>query len=475
MAWGTGNFKSCASLLNRIENDDSQLTDLVILPMKTFGGEEVKRLAEILKSGKNKTLKSISASGHAVPQDALELLGSAIASQNGNKIGSIAIGDEQMGDIGVVSFCKGLGDSNGGPLESADFAFKGISKEGAEMIGKAFGASKNLQSLILYRNPAIGDDGLHVLCTAALESSSKPFPALRKLDLSDCNIGLKGVESLVKCLLGKEGSMNEIRDQSQLIDLNLNSNPIGSDSCASLKNLISIPSINFSMVHSLSLKGCSIGDGGIEAISSILQGHQCKFLTTLDLSSNGIGLKGALALGVALKEGKENINELKEIRLADNPIGEEGITALANSLAQHQNDDNNSTLAVLDLSNTNCGSGGAVALMKCSPLSSLRLFNNNLGSTGIEAISSHLEGGHAYLKHLDLGGNRAEGGAISQLLKSIMTKRTDFRNSLNTLELGGNENGDERLFEKVKAVLPELDIARDREAPKDLPDGEKGN
>ncbi len=45
---GTGSFKSCDSLLNRIENNDNQLIDLVILPMKTFGREEVLRLAKII-------------------------------------------------------------------------------------------------------------------------------------------------------------------------------------------------------------------------------------------------------------------------------------------------------------------------------------------------------------------------------------------------------------------------------------------
>lgn len=48
MAWGTSSFKSCDALLKRIENDDSQLKELVVLPMKTFGGNEVNRLASIL-------------------------------------------------------------------------------------------------------------------------------------------------------------------------------------------------------------------------------------------------------------------------------------------------------------------------------------------------------------------------------------------------------------------------------------------
>ena len=414
-------------------------------------------------------MKSISASGHAVPSDSLEILSSAIASQNENGITSIAIGDETMGDEGVVSFCEGLSNVNGGSLESIDFALKGISKVGAKMIGQVFGSSKRLQTLILNRNLSIGDDGLVALCNEALESTSDPFPALRELDLSNCNIGVNGVESLVSCLLGTHEKSNQ---QARKMDLKLDSNTIGPSACNALKNLIACPSGKCSMLESLSLKNCAIGDEGIAIIANTFLEHQCKYLKTLDLSNNGIGTKGMVVLVSAIKQGRKNIEELNEICLADNDsIGEEGIIALASALNHDPNSsEGNSTLATLDLTNTSCGIGGVTALMKCSSLTSLRLFNNNLGSPGIEAVSSHLIGGHPYIKDLDLGGNRAEGDAVSGLLQSIMKDQDSFENSLRTLELGGNENNDESLFEKARQKRPEIDIAPVKETNKDLPD-----
>lgn len=41
-------LKSCDSLLKRVEGNDTKLVELVILPMKTFGGAELDRLSNAL-------------------------------------------------------------------------------------------------------------------------------------------------------------------------------------------------------------------------------------------------------------------------------------------------------------------------------------------------------------------------------------------------------------------------------------------
>jgi hypothetical protein len=45
---GHGGFKSCDSLLKRVEGNDDKLVELVILPMKTFGGAELDRLSSAI-------------------------------------------------------------------------------------------------------------------------------------------------------------------------------------------------------------------------------------------------------------------------------------------------------------------------------------------------------------------------------------------------------------------------------------------
>jgi hypothetical protein len=42
---GSGSFKSCDSLLKRVEENDAKLVELVVLPMKTFGAAECDRLS----------------------------------------------------------------------------------------------------------------------------------------------------------------------------------------------------------------------------------------------------------------------------------------------------------------------------------------------------------------------------------------------------------------------------------------------
>lgn len=125
MAWGkVGGLSSCDALLKRVEENDPSLVELVILPMKTFGSQEVHRLANILSSGVNTHLKSLSASGHCVPPDALLALGAAVGKSN---LVGLAIGDVSMRDSGACALCKGLAASCGPlKLERIDLSWKGM-------------------------------------------------------------------------------------------------------------------------------------------------------------------------------------------------------------------------------------------------------------------------------------------------------------------------------------------------------------
>ena len=83
-----------------------------------------------LANGSNTNLKSISASGHHLPPEALERFGVALSAQaeknNEHGITSLAIGSKDMGDEGVIALCKGLEKSNGGLLQSVDFGWKNM-------------------------------------------------------------------------------------------------------------------------------------------------------------------------------------------------------------------------------------------------------------------------------------------------------------------------------------------------------------
>jgi hypothetical protein len=128
-AWGkNGSARSCEALLKRVEENDPKLTDLIVLPLKKFGSKEVLRLAKCLESRRNDSLRSISASGHAIDDcNALEALGRVLT-----RLESVAIGDSDMGDDGVCAMCRGVaateklsGDSSNA-LKSIDFSWKNM-------------------------------------------------------------------------------------------------------------------------------------------------------------------------------------------------------------------------------------------------------------------------------------------------------------------------------------------------------------
>ena len=105
-----------------------------------------------------------------------------------------------------------------------------------------------------------------------------------------------------------------------------------------------------------------------------------------------------------------------------NGILQGGVEALMNALVV-----SNCALESLDLSQTSCGAQGAAAAVKCTKLTSLRLFNNKLGSDGFETLVPLLKGGHASLVNLDLGGNDASEEAVVKLLNSIADDSAGFR------------------------------------------------
>lgn len=430
--------------------------------MKTFGDTELKRLSSIISSGVNTHLQSISASGHSVSASALCLLGSALASQNGRNIRHVAIGGNDMKDEGVIAFCEPLLKDHGGSLESVDFTLKGITRSGAEIIGRTFGKSEHIRRLDLYRNPGIGDQGLVALSEAARSGGTtcSCFQSLEYFDISECGVGSDGIAAFVNCLIGGVGDLCK---RSGLLDLQASRNlTIGEDGCMYLKKLISQDGRSGSMIRSLTLQQCSIGDEGVSFLVEGLNGS-CEGFKELDVSDNGISQVGAKYLANALNSLSFRAHDgLEKLNLANNAIGCDGVESLAKSLSEGNN--KNYIVKELDLSATDCGVNGALAMLKCSKLQSLRLFNNNLSSPGFEAIAELLIGGHTTLQHLDLGGNRASESAVVAILNAIMVKHEPDDNVLNTLEIGGNDAGElvKSALEKLKEIRPELDIARDR-------------
>ena len=242
-AWGA--FKSCDSLISRIEQNDPTLEDLVILPTKTFGEAEVARLCAVLErcDNANTYFKSLRASGHSVPASSLRRMGTAIATTKATSFCSVAIGDRNMGDEGVSAFCEGLsaGDHS---LESIDLSFKGMEATGFLTILQTMGEDKILKHLDLSRNQGIGNTDLSDIDKKVV------FGSVKELDLSDCDISSALADQLFPLLRPGTGNVKRTL-------VRLSGNPIGEQGAESLKNL-------FLSTESVYLSYCQLGDQGIE-------------------------------------------------------------------------------------------------------------------------------------------------------------------------------------------------------------------
>lgn len=457
MAWGTNDSKSCESLLNRIEKNDPLLTELVVLPMKSFGDAELNRLSEILTSGMNTHLVNISASGHRVSNSSLNKFAKAIASPGGKCIKFVSIGDDNMGDDGIQAFCDGLVQVYGGFLEGLDFSSKRLTSVAMKYLGETFGKSNFLKELKLYRNP-IGDEGLTNFVSAAMSCGDKiALPSLQHLDLAECDVGSAGIRSLVTCFESVSGEYAQM-------ELILNNNPkIGPEGCFFIKKLISTTNSHASRVKKLCIRLCDIGDTGILNLGEAFKCGECKGFCHLDLAGNNVGPDGFSRFASILQLHRDRIKDLKFLNLADNDLGHDGVFALTQSLQKNTIDDGNSSINRIDLSNTNCGHEAAALLLRCTSLESLRLFNNNLRD-GLDSLTYYLTGGHSKLLHLDLSGNGASGTTISSLLSAISILHEPDKSVLELLELGGNEINEEaiELIKELKKTRPSLDIAHDR-------------
>lgn len=537
-AWGKHSaLRSCDPLLSRVEENDETLVDLVILPIKSFGDDDVVRLASAIESNNNSgggNLRTISASGHAVSPHSLELLGSAIGScshgathTRSSNILSLSIGDQTMGDDGIIALCDGImskSTNEGATLELLDLSFKGASNGAMKAVGKCFAGSPSLHRLDLSRNERIGDVGVKVLCDAATSviggddradnssnrvARSTAFRALSLLNLSQCRVGPNGTQALVSLLLTPSKvqeadtgtTNNEDKANRCRLELVMNSNPLGRVGCTAIGSLFNAPTFGgggCSVLSALSLVDCAIDDDDVSALIEAARGGESTGLVTLDLSRNLITQEGVMVLTNALagrtgsssndegnsSVGATSLRTLKELRVAGNDIGADGVVNLTRALvqrqqtqekeAQQQPSSGNCSLSILDLCDTNCGVEGAVAALKCGGLSSLRLFGNRIGSDGLEAITPLLRGGHPSIVQLDIGGNDAKEPAVEKLIREISISDNDLNSTLRVLELGGNEGGElvEAALKDLKRVKPELDVARDK--PKTSSDAAQG-
>lgn len=322
------------------------------------------------------------------------------------------------------------------------------------MILRSFNSTQcaQLRVLNLRRNEKIGEipDG---------DYSFEPISHIEELDLSECCLSGEFVSKFFACLLA-DGNINP-----KLVALYIQDNPLKSNGFKAL-----LPLITNSWLKQLNVSKCELDDDGIKCLET---SKSSNYLHVLDLAHNNLSCIGAEWLAKGIESRSSPLFQLVELNLAGNNLGENGVQLLANALcARHQLEGSSKSLEKLDLTNTNCGTQGAIDIITKGNLKSLCLFNNSLGSDGFMALATAINGGHATLEDLDLGGNQANQAAVVVLLGALIEQNPQSEgvspadNSLKLLVVGGNEGGDavEQIAAKIQQVHPTLDIARDKKA-----------
>jgi len=415
MAWGAPAPPGATPGSDLIENLGRGDASMFLLPARTLESDAAVALFGALAG--NRTLTELH-SCHALSDPALQALSAALASNS--TLQKLCIGDAAFGDEGATALSEGLVQNVG--LTALDASHKGLTALGAAALAGALGSHGALKELRLARN-AIGDGGVAWL--------GGLLPRLTVLQLAECSIG---DADTIAGVLRKAGAPS-------LVELDLSSNPLGGAVAGdgmefafpdrSLQRLGEALG-SCAALETLKLDSCSLsGSRFAELVSPLLR--LSTSLGSLSASGNGAGDAGAEALGQALY----STVQVKAKRAGQPHECHDG------SIASN----GQSKLAVLTLRSNEIGVVGAQAVAGIEGLAELDLGSNPLTAAALPALFDAEQ-----LAKLGLSGcGLAAQGALPGLEKALGSLK------LRTLDLGGNNLGDDALLPLCAAVVAAVD------------------
>ncbi len=303
-----------------------------------------------------------------------EVLSKILKSKHLTRLKTLLLNGNEIGHAGVHELAVWPGLTR---LEALDLTSCSIGPEGVTELA----ACKNTTNLVRLRigSNAIDSDAVravlsspHLKKLTELELSGSELDpivaaefrraafakSLQRLDLESANLQPGALAELTRCAM------------PGLQSLNLNSVPLRGTAPASLANAVFAGTLT-----ALSLDNCELGAVGIE---EFCEGKFPK-LTALDLSRNRLANRG----GIALANAAKNFPAITSLKLWDNKLGPDAITALANSKLL-------ANVTELDLNGNKIGPTGAIAIAKSKHLKNLKSFTvdeKTVGQKGKQALS----------------------------------------------------------------------------------------
>jgi Ran GTPase-activating protein (RanGAP) involved in mRNA processing and transport len=297
--------------------------------------------------------------------------------------------------------------SNDESVKCIDFRCQGVN---LQTLGDALRYNEHVQALVLVGSLGTddrvpGSDDVHSLFLGIARNTSLKSLNLseNKLSVQNLRVLREGIEhhpsleklALNKCHIDQEGLQVLVGKMARVANLELSRNALATTSGVLLCRLLQCNSNHLKRLD-LSQNQLS-GQACVELLTA-----GCQSLEILNLSGNGIDHRGAAAVGKAIGNAGCHLTTLQ---LGQNPLGDEGINALAEGLER------NTSLQTLCLRQTDTGDAGASSLARALEhnrlLVQLTLPRNRIGLEGTLALmtsSRHIK------RRLELQRNLIHGG-----------------------------------------------------------------
>jgi len=240
-----------------------------------------------------------------------------------------------------------------------------------------------LNSLNLCGNP-LGEKGALAISEALLSNRS-----LTSIKLNSCGFTLSGIVAIAASMASGGRHIEELEIDRPILPKYVP----GEESSDHFSRILG----SSRSLRALSLKYHNIGDSGARLLAYNL--NKAKFLISLNLECNKVGIAGAEALAsylivqareqaaarnpVATIGGNQNGDVavgLQHLRLSYNSVGNQGAVALADAIRVNQ------SLLTLTLKNNSINDEGLLAMKRAlevnNTLQSLQLFGNEFYATG---------------------------------------------------------------------------------------------
>lgn len=268
-------------------------------------------------------------------------------------------------------------------------------------------------------------NGLGLVEGLVLASILRANETITFLDLADNQLDLEAITALTQAL----------RVNACLKTLDLSSNKLGDAGATAIASTLEVNQT----LTSLNLYSNEIETKGATIISEALRSNRA--LTSLNLDHNNIfAAAGALAEALKVNLG------LQKLDISSNGIGDKGATLIARGLKS------NTKLLALDMSNNPIGDKGVVDLAAClkgnSTLQVLKLSNIDIKDEGAATLASMIKSNEALLT-IVLTSNAITDKGAAAILKTLKANK-----GVESCQLFDNKISAEVMGE-VKAALAE--------------------